>query len=46
MILKEKEVLLLKQFRVNARMKLTSMSRKTGIPVTSIFDKITNLDKI
>jgi len=37
---------LLKQFRVNARMKLTSMSRKTGIPVTSIFDKITNLDKI
>src|SRR3990167_6471004 len=40
MILKEKEVLLLKQFRVNARMKLTSMSRKTGIPVTSIFDKI------
>ena len=46
MILTEKEVLLLKQFRVNARMKLTSMSRKTGIPVTSIFDKITNLDKI
>ncbi len=35
-----KELLVLSYLRENARMKLTTLSRKTGIPVSTIFDQM------
>ncbi len=35
-----KELLVLSYLRDNARMKLTTLSRKTGIPVSTIFDQM------
>ncbi|MBN1275486.1 Lrp/AsnC family transcriptional regulator [Candidatus Woesearchaeota archaeon] len=37
---REKELLLLSHFRRNARESLTRISRKTNIPVSTIFDKL------
>ena len=37
---KKTDLLILSQLRQNARMKLTEMSRKTSIPVSTLFDKI------
>ncbi len=36
----EKEIRLITQFRKNARQPLTKISRKTGIPVSTIFDRL------
>ncbi|MBS3144631.1 Lrp/AsnC family transcriptional regulator [Candidatus Woesearchaeota archaeon] len=37
-----KEVLVLSCLRENARMKLTTLSKKTGIPVSTIFDQMSD----
>ncbi|MFH1072686.1 MAG: Lrp/AsnC family transcriptional regulator [Nanoarchaeota archaeon] len=39
-MLKEKDLLLMSFFRKNSRMPLTHISRKTNIPVSTIFDKL------
>ena len=39
---KEEEMLLLSHLRRNARESLTSISRKTNIPVSTLFDKLKN----
>ncbi len=39
-MISKKDMLIISSLRKNARMNLTSMSRKTGIPVSTIFDKI------
>ena len=39
-MLKKKDFLVLSYFRQNARCRLTSLSRKTGIPVSTLFDKL------
>lgn len=39
-MLKEKELKLLVEFRRNARQPLTRMSRTTGVPVSTIFDRL------
>lgn len=36
----EKELLILSHMRTNARLKLTKISRLTGIPVSTIFDRV------
>ena len=38
--MKEKELLLLSHLRSNARKNLTNISKETGIPISTIFDKI------
>lgn len=40
MNLKQKELVLLSFFRKNARFALTKISRATGVPVSTIFDKL------
>ena len=40
MDLSKEELLLLAHLRQNARMSLTRLSRRTGIPISTIFDKI------
>lgn len=39
------DLLVLKELRVNARSSMAHISRKTGIPVSTIFDKIKSLEK-
>ncbi len=41
----QKEMVLFAHLRQNARMPLTELSRKTGIPVSTIFDKIQEQQK-
>ncbi len=41
----EKKKLVLKHLRKNSREKLTSMSRKTGIPISTLFDNLKDLEK-
>lgn len=36
----QKDIKILTQLRNNARMNLTKMSKKTGIPISTIFDKL------
>ena len=43
--LKEKERLLLSHFRRNARESLTSISRETRMPVSTIFDKLKHYER-
>jgi len=38
--LKRKDLLLLSYLRQDARMRLTTLSQRTGVPVSTIFDKI------
>lgn len=38
--MKKKELLLMSYLRQNSRMSLTNLSKKTGIPISSIFDKL------
>lgn len=45
MNMKEKDRLLISYFRQNARTPLTKVSRKTGIPVSTIFDKLRNFEE-
>lgn len=45
MLLKEKDVQMLGHFRDNARTSLTKLSRKTRIPVSTIFDKLKELER-
>jgi DNA-binding Lrp family transcriptional regulator len=40
----KKELLILSHFRKNARNNLTSISRDTGIPVSTLFDKLKNYE--
>lgn len=40
LVKREKELLLISHFRHNARESLTKISRKTSIPVSTIFDKL------
>ncbi len=42
----QRELLILSHLRQNARIKLTDLSRKTRIPVSSLFDKITALKEM
>ncbi|MEK6904594.1 MAG: Lrp/AsnC family transcriptional regulator [Nanoarchaeota archaeon] len=42
MKLKKKDLVILASLRKNARESLTTISRKTGIPVSTIFDKLKN----
>jgi len=44
MKLKKNELLLLSHFRQNARQALTKISRDTGMPVSTIFDKLRKFD--
>lgn len=39
-MISKNDMLIISSLRKNARMNLTKMSRKTGIPVSTIFDKI------
>lgn len=39
-MLNKKDLLILSHFRQNARKSLTNISRKTGVPVSTIFDKL------
>lgn len=41
-MMKNKDLLLLTELRSNSRARLTEMSRKTGIPVSTIHDKLKN----
>ena len=43
-MIKQKDLLLVSCLRNNAREKLTSMSRKTNLPVSTIFDRIRNYE--
>lgn len=45
MELKKKEALLLSYFRRNARLALTKISRSTGMPVSTIFDKLRKYER-
>jgi Lrp/AsnC family transcriptional regulator, regulator for asnA, asnC and gidA len=38
----ERELVLMSYLRQNSRMSLTKLSRKTGIPISTIFDKLKN----
>ncbi len=40
MVVNEKDILLFSFLRENARMSLSKISRKTGIPVTTLFDSL------
>lgn len=42
--MKQTDLLIISCLRQDARMKLTDMSRKTGIPVSTIFDRIRMLE--
>lgn len=44
-ILEKREILFLTHLRTNARNKLASISRNTGIPVSTLFDKLKNYEK-
>lgn len=44
-MLREKDLKILQHLRKNARQKLTSISRATGIPVTTIYDRIRAQEK-
>jgi len=44
-MLNRKELLILSHFRENARKSLTNISRKTGVPVSTIFDKLKNYEE-
>lgn len=44
-MLERKELILLSHLRQNARKNLTTISRETGIPVSTIFDKIRKYEK-
>ena len=39
-MIEDKELKIIQQLRANAREKLTQMSRRTGIPVSTIFEKL------
>jgi len=39
-IMKQKDILLLRELRKNARQSLTSISQKTNIPVSTVFDRL------
>jgi DNA-binding Lrp family transcriptional regulator len=43
--MKTKDLLLLTYFRKNAREKLTSIAKKTSIPISTIFDKLKSYKK-
>jgi DNA-binding Lrp family transcriptional regulator len=43
--MKQKDLLILNQLRENGRMSLTDIHTKTGIPVSTIFDRIKILEK-
>lgn len=45
MVLSEKELVLLSHLRQNARTNLTKISRQTGMPVSTIFDKLKKYEK-
>ena len=46
-LLNEKELQIISELRTNARESLTRLSRKTGIPVSTIFDKVRkNMDGV
>lgn len=38
--MKEKELLIVKHLRTNCRETLTKLSKKTGVPISTLFDKI------
>lgn len=40
--MKKNDLLLMTYLRQNSRMSLTNLSKKTGIPISSIFDKLKN----
>ncbi|PIN81718.1 hypothetical protein COV13_00410 [Candidatus Woesearchaeota archaeon CG10_big_fil_rev_8_21_14_0_10_32_9] len=44
-MIKEKELVLLSHFRNNSRISLTSLSKMTHIPVSTIFDKLKYYEK-
>jgi len=44
-MIKEKELMLLSHFRNNSRISLTSLSKMTHIPVSTIFDKLKYYEK-
>ncbi len=44
-MINKKEILILSNLRRNGREKLTSMSQKTKIPVSTIFERIKNYEK-
>ena len=41
----KKDILILSYLRQNARMTLTSLSKKTGIPISTLFDKLRQHEK-
>ena len=41
----KKELLILHALRKNARKNLATISRETGIPITSVFEKVHKLQK-
>lgn len=43
-MLKKTDFLVLSYFRKNARCRLTTLSRKTGIPVSTLFDKLNEFE--
>ncbi len=45
-MLDEKELLILSELRKNSRQSLAEISRKTNIPISTVFDKLIKLDKL
>ena len=43
--MKKKDLILLSNFRQDARMSLTKMSKKTNVPISTIFDKLKMFEK-
>lgn len=44
-LIDKKEILILSELRKNARQSLTEISRRTDIPVSTVFDKLLHLNK-
>ncbi len=42
-MINEKDMLILAHLRRNSRLKLTDMSKKTGIPISTIYDRMSSL---
>ena len=43
-MINEKDMLILAHLRRNSRLKLTDMSKKTGIPISTIYDRMSSLE--
>jgi DNA-binding Lrp family transcriptional regulator len=45
LMLKEKDLILIKHLRQNSRKSLANISRETNIPISTLFDRLNELEK-